>query len=201
MARRTTPPPPERPVLTADQLRRRVERLQTCIQEIQALDLEKVQKRDGDPEVMRIEAVIDSALTAAFGSNTPSYMRYWNASQLDTGPRSARIEPMWGGGSSAHYDAQDALEARRYLAEGKLRSMALLQSAIGELEAEIADRGPSSVAAAPQEPGRQRDLSKVFIVHGHDEGPREAVRSFLLRLGFEPIVLHDQPNKGLLAAA
>jgi hypothetical protein len=54
-ARRTSAPPPEAPVLTIDQMRRRIERLQSCIRELEALDLQKVQRRGGDPEVMRIE--------------------------------------------------------------------------------------------------------------------------------------------------
>jgi predicted nucleotide-binding protein len=37
---------------------------------------------------------------------------------------------------------------------------------------------------------------KVFVVHGHDEGAREAVARYLERLGFEAIILHEQANKG-----
>jgi predicted nucleotide-binding protein len=37
---------------------------------------------------------------------------------------------------------------------------------------------------------------KVFLVHGHDEGAREAVARYLERLGFEVIILHEQANKG-----
>ena len=37
---------------------------------------------------------------------------------------------------------------------------------------------------------------KVFVVHGHDTGAREAVARFLERAGFEPIILHEQPNQG-----
>jgi predicted nucleotide-binding protein len=37
---------------------------------------------------------------------------------------------------------------------------------------------------------------RVFIVHGHDEGLREAVARFLERVGLEPIILHEQPNRG-----
>jgi len=36
----------------------------------------------------------------------------------------------------------------------------------------------------------------VFIVHGHDEGSREAVARFLEGIGFEAVILHEQPNKG-----
>ena len=38
--------------------------------------------------------------------------------------------------------------------------------------------------------------NKVFIVHGHDEGMREAVARFLERIGFEAIILHEQANQG-----
>lgn len=38
--------------------------------------------------------------------------------------------------------------------------------------------------------------NKIFIVHGHDEGAREAVARFLERLGFVPIILHEQANRG-----
>jgi Predicted nucleotide-binding protein containing TIR-like domain len=36
---------------------------------------------------------------------------------------------------------------------------------------------------------------RVFIVHGRDEGPREAIARFLERLGFEAIILHEQANQ------
>jgi len=38
--------------------------------------------------------------------------------------------------------------------------------------------------------------SKVFIVHGHADAPREAVARFLGRLGLEPVILHEQANQG-----
>jgi hypothetical protein len=38
--------------------------------------------------------------------------------------------------------------------------------------------------------------SKVFVVHGHDEGARESVARFLERLGLDAIILHEQANRG-----
>lgn len=38
--------------------------------------------------------------------------------------------------------------------------------------------------------------NKVFVVHGHDEGSREGVARFLAHVGFEPMILHERPNKG-----
>ncbi len=37
---------------------------------------------------------------------------------------------------------------------------------------------------------------RVFIVHGHDDLPKERLAHILIELGLTPIILHDQPNKG-----
>lgn len=36
----------------------------------------------------------------------------------------------------------------------------------------------------------------IFIVHGHDGEARETVARFIERLGFKPIILHEQANRG-----
>lgn len=38
--------------------------------------------------------------------------------------------------------------------------------------------------------------SKVFVIHGHDNGTKEEVARFLTRIGLEPIILHEQPDRG-----
>jgi hypothetical protein len=43
---------------------------------------------------------------------------------------------------------------------------------------------------------RPRDRSKVFVVHGHDQGAREGVARFLEKIGLEAILLREQPNRG-----
>ena len=55
---------------------------------------------------------------------------------------------------------------------------------------------PSGQVAVETPTVPARDLSKIFVVHGHDGEPREAVARFLERLGFEAIILHERPNKG-----
>lgn len=37
---------------------------------------------------------------------------------------------------------------------------------------------------------------KVFVVHGHDEAARETAARFLERIGLQPIILHEQANRG-----
>lgn len=38
---------------------------------------------------------------------------------------------------------------------------------------------------------------KVFIVHGHDEGAKYAVKMFVERLDLEAVILDEQPSEGL----
>ena len=38
--------------------------------------------------------------------------------------------------------------------------------------------------------------NKIFIVHGHDGEARETVARFLGTIGFDPIILHEQANRG-----
>lgn len=38
--------------------------------------------------------------------------------------------------------------------------------------------------------------NRVFIVHGHDGEARESVARFLAQVGLEPVILHEQANRG-----
>lgn len=189
MARRSTPPArPERPVLSIAQKRRCIERLRDRIKELEAFDPTTVQKRWEEPEVKALEAGIDEAISTAFGHGTVDYDRYSSAACLDNGSLVLHTEFR-----SPH---EEAFEAQKYLTEGKQRSIVLLGRAIASLEEQIADEEalaqPTTTSAqAPATVNR-----KVFVVHGHAGEPREAVARFLEAIGFEPIVLHEQPNRG-----
>ncbi len=50
--------------------------------------------------------------------------------------------------------------------------------------------------AAAQRPPAPKNARRVFIVHGHDDALKNAVARVVDRLGLEPIILHEQPNKG-----
>jgi predicted nucleotide-binding protein len=48
------------------------------------------------------------------------------------------------------------------------------------------------------EPTLIKSVSKrVFIVHGHDDGAREGIARFLASLDLEPVILHEQANRGM----
>lgn len=58
-------------------------------------------------------------------------------------------------------------------------------------------KAKTGTAEATMLPARTEPAArKIFIVHGHDEGAREAVARYVERLGFEPIILHEQASQG-----
>ena len=80
------------------------------------------------------------------------------------------------------------------LERGKARAIATLQGIIAGFREDLEEftEGETIVqtVTAPAHPNR------VFIVHGHDGTPREAVARFVERIGLEPLILHDMPNAG-----
>ena len=188
MAKRVSSDRPVRPTLSPEQTRRCIQRLEARIQELENFDPAAVQKRGGDPAVMALEASIADSLAAAFGNRTAEYNRYSRAASLDNGPWVMDANPFGGGG---HRD--DTAAARQYIAEGKVASVALLRSAIRSLTEEIegevgSESPPVREAAGPP--------TKVFVVHGRDDGPKQAVARFVEKLGFEAVILHERPNRG-----
>lgn len=44
--------------------------------------------------------------------------------------------------------------------------------------------------------GKIMDMTKVFIVHGHDDAAKQETARFIERLGLQAIILHEQVNQG-----
>lgn len=59
-------------------------------------------------------------------------------------------------------------------------------------------QGATSKSEAPTvtKPKAPMDKSKVFIVHGHDDGAKYAVAHFVEKIGLEAIILHEQASSG-----
>jgi predicted nucleotide-binding protein len=93
-------------------------------------------------------------------------------------------------------DARDAYEARQYLAEGRTQSIMMLNQAIRFLEEEIADANLTASQTSQAKPAAKISR-KVFVVHGHDHGARDAVARFLEKLELEAIILQEQPDRGM----
>jgi predicted nucleotide-binding protein len=136
------------------------------------------------PEVDVLGKAIEETLAAVFGHGTVEYDRYKQAADLDNGP------VFFGGDSMPPHEVQDLL------AEGKQKSVLLLRQAVRGLEEEIAEQERAETSPAASSAVPQRDLSKIFVVHGHDGETQQAVARFIERLGFEAIILHERPNIG-----
>ena len=50
--------------------------------------------------------------------------------------------------------------------------------------------------AGPTTVPKPKNAKRVFIVHGSDDALKNAVARVISRIGLEPIILHEQPNRG-----
>jgi predicted nucleotide-binding protein len=62
-----------------------------------------------------------------------------------------------------------------------------------EIEEELTEN-PRQISI--QQDAEPKDVHKIFVVHGHDQGSKEAVARYLGKLGLQPIVLHELPDQG-----
>ena len=101
-----------------------------------------------------------------------------------------RLGSGFGGGPTPNYEAQDATLARKYLAEGKDRSIARLGQAIRAFEDAVEDQEgtPSGIISVGRAADAAVTAHKVFVVHGHDEAALQTMARFLEKLELEAIV-------------
>lgn len=78
-------------------------------------------------------------------------------------------------------------------ANGRGSAEVLLQSMIDEVEEYWPE---SDTDESPAEEVTPPLSNRVFIVHGHNDAFREIVARLIEQLDLDPIILHEQPNKG-----
>ncbi len=74
--------------------------------------------------------------------------------------------------------------------EGNLEALAMEISTFWE------DDAASVVPVSAARPANVALTKDVFLVHGHDEEMKQSVARTLMMLGLNPIILHEQANKG-----
>ncbi|KWW14584.1 nucleotide-binding protein [Pseudomonas putida] len=184
MARKSSPvvPPQPKLKLTSQEIDRGIARLSERIAELHAFDLGTV--RNGNtPELKALEVAIKDSLTRCFGEDTSSYRTYAAATDLTYYPMV--------------FTTGQTVDYHRPIQRRVLNSIALLEQAQKSLKEDLADLPAAKDTQSAS--GRENKLvhsDRVFVVHGHDEGARESVARFLERLGFEPVILHEQANRG-----
>lgn len=185
MARRASQsallPPAPRKQRTVAEMQRGIERIKARIATLQAFD-PSAMAVEQPPEIAGLQVDIKANLDRIFGEGTADYRHFESACDLQWSP-------------SVMYGDYPALRDYQEGVREKIAySVAILGQAVRFLEEEIADAAEEQTA--PPVRDLSRDFSKVFVVHGHDDGAREAVARFLERLGIKPIILHEQANQG-----
>ena len=184
MARRSMSKPQKHPAqLTPQKMKSGIERLRKCLDEVNAFEPGSVTDQYSTPELDALEAAIDAALVRTFGADTLDYARYEFAKAFDRGPFS-------------YMQPTSPAEFQRSIAQSKNRSVALLRQAIKSLEDQLEECATDSPVNQTSQEMPRLSSRKVFIVHGHEGEPREAVSSFLRKIDFTPVVLHEQTNQG-----
>lgn len=181
MARGKQPSAPQPAKMTVDDMKRGVQRLKKRLKMVEEFDPATLDRRDPYSTVRPLETDIEGALVDTFGSDTVEYGRFAEAARFSW--------PMSIGGDTVHE------RKVQFVTEDRSKSMQLLQAAIALLQERIAEAGDAPAAQPPgiSVPSRSK---RIFIVHGHDNEPKEAVARFLSSLGYEPVILHEQANKG-----
>lgn len=168
--------------LTLIEIDKGIARFRRRIELLENFDPQSVARRD-DPSIETLEKSIEQALADTFGVQTPDYIRYRKASALDT----ASINMM---------HRTPIAEVREGLVYGKSRAIAILGQAIEALQERRADLPENSRSRFGPQARPDSTDRRVFLVHGHDQGAKEAVARFLEKIGFNAVVLHEQPNRG-----
>jgi Predicted nucleotide-binding protein containing TIR-like domain len=135
------------------------------------------------PHVEQLSAAIDDALVRTFGVETIEYERYRHASDFDNGPHNYAF----------HVPIN---EVQKSLARSRASSIALLKQALENLNDRLAEAKVMAVEERDASAASVIKSRKVFVVHGRQDGPREAVARFLEKIGLEAVILHEKANEG-----
>ncbi|KPX10777.1 MULTISPECIES: TIR domain-containing protein [Pseudomonas syringae group] len=157
-------------------------RLEERIGELEGFDVRTLVE-GRSPEITSLEVAIKDTLERCFGEGTSAYNRFQSASHL-------QFYTLMAGYGVVDYESP----TRQNIAN----AIALLKEAQRTLREDLADHEHAATLDTPVTVNNVQRvlLRKVFVVHGHDEGAREAVARFLMQLGFDPIILHEQANQG-----
>jgi predicted nucleotide-binding protein len=182
MVRRPTPVTKRPADLSPEQMIAGIERLTKRLEEVRKFEPTSVTEQFNIPHVERLSAAIDETLVRTFGADSADFDRYRVASQFDNGPFNYAYQV-------------NIAEVQRSLARSKDRNIALIEQAIEALKERLAEVVSPSHSEQPSRPESSGEGRKVFVVHGHS-GVEQGVARFLEQIGFEPIILHEQPNQG-----
>ncbi|NRF71619.1 nucleotide-binding protein [Aquincola sp. S2] len=137
-------------------------------------------RKDNDIEALAKK--VDATLQDVFGHGTVEFSRY-QVGSFDT------MGLYWGEGP-------DIASIRTAFKHELDRSATNLSGLVDLFEERLEEHAaqpaaPNSTAPAPCAPTR-----RAFVVHGHDDGMKQAVARFVEGIDLVPVILHEQPSEG-----
>jgi predicted nucleotide-binding protein len=99
-------------------------------------------------------------------------------------------DPAWFMNFAAHYYYASST---KLIAGIRKLTSAVLIPFTRDFQTYVEERTPAATLMRTEPSNRNR----IFIVHGHDEAPREIVARFITMIGLEPVILHEQANRGM----
>jgi predicted nucleotide-binding protein len=166
---------PQRPSITAERALLRLKEYEAQIDKL----LED-NNRQETPEFKIWEQNVQLVLSAYYTSISPETQAF----------RRIRFDP------GVYYPGQpdsELIEARR---EGLAHARGFLRTRIEDLSYEVAPSTTRTERIPALEATAQSNSKKVFIVHGHDVAAKSTVARLLMKVGLDPVILHEEPNKG-----
>ena len=177
---RANPPAPKPANLSVKQMEAAIPKIVRRIAELKAFNHQSVLGRD-NPQVEALEKKVEATLRDILGHDTLEFQEYGDVNFVN-------LPIAWGGAGWT------ALEVQQAVQRGIASTVARLETLRDVFQERIADFVAEEVPALPTKPAVM--TGRVFIVHGHDNGMKEAVARVITKLGFEPVVLHEMPNQG-----
>jgi predicted nucleotide-binding protein len=157
---------------------------------------------DGSQAILMLSEHVESARKLPPGDRSAYHVwltqaRHWIAAAFGENSQNCAAFEMAGPPGMVLAAYASPAEIERHFNEEVEAKVGQLQAFVSVLEkaAAMTPRLGALVAKAPgTPPGVGR---KVFVVHGHDEGAKEGVARYLEKLHLEPVILHEQPNRGM----
>jgi predicted nucleotide-binding protein len=170
--------------LTTEQIQKAIPKLKRRLEEVTKFRPSSVSPTNPKASVTPLICAIEETIIEIFGANTVEYQRYIGAAHFGWPIRIRR-------GPSLTHEIPEALE------NCKQSSMALLTSAILAMEERLEDVDKASVVLGETiQKNQSSPNQKIFLVHGHDQAPLNAIARFLEKIELKPIILHERPNQG-----
>lgn len=142
-------------------------------------------RRDDTPEFQKWHRDTRVAIGKIFTENPEHVKDFTRIKYISIESIAARMNS-----ASHHGDSHGDYVRGLALASARLESM------IDEIERFWEDDPLLPQSQATPNTGVTPSQTKVFIIHGRDDGTKETVARFIEKLGLEPIILHEQANRG-----